>query len=184
MKRTALHHQHQSAGVIWANRHGWEIPAFFLGAEQEAAHARTGVGISDTSYLQKFEIQEVQPDSWKLGSKRYLVIGEPPIGGCPGGWDITSVYSAFRLIGPKSRDVLRKLTSLNVSDSSLPSHSCGQANVAHVHTILLREDLGMLLSYTMLISREYSESVWESVRHAGREFNIVPLGVDAVDLLR
>ena len=184
MKHTALHHYHRSAGAIWTNRHGWEVPARFLSAEEEATFTRAGVGMSDISYLQKVEVPEPQPGSWKLGSKRHLLIGEPPIENYAGGWDVTSVYSAFRLLGPKTRDVLRKLTSLNVSDPSLPNRACGQTSVAHIHAILLREDLGALLSYTLLTSREYGESVWESILHAGREFKIVPIGVDALDLLR
>ena len=184
MKHTALHHCHQSAGATWANRHGWEVPGFFVGAEKEAASARIGVGISDVSFLQKLEARVARAGSWKLGSKRYLIIGEPPIENPSGGWDVTGVYSAFRLVGPQSRDVLRKVTSLNVSDTTLANGSCGQANLAHVHAILLREDLGPHLSYVILISREYGESVWESLLHAGHEFHIVPIGVEAVGLLR
>jgi glycine cleavage system aminomethyltransferase T len=184
MKQTALRHCHQSAGATWAHRHGWEIPAFFVGAEKEAAGARLGVGIADVSYLGKFEARESQAGSWKLGSKRYLIVGEPPIENPSGGLDVTGVYSAFRMIGPQSRDVLRKVTSLNVCDPSLANGSCGQANLAHVHAILLRDDLGPQLSFIVLVSREYGESTWESILHAGEEFHIVAMGVEALELLR
>src|ERR1700681_1557227 len=115
MKLTVFHHHHQSAGATWTTRHGWEIPAFFAGAEEEATRVRSGVGISDVSFLQKFEGQEAQTGSWQLGSKRHLIIGEPPIETPPGGLDITSVYAAFRLAGPQSRDVLRKLMPANLA---------------------------------------------------------------------
>ena len=54
----------------------------------------------------------------------------------------TSVFAQFLLAGPRSRDVLRKLTSLNVSASALPDLACGQASLAHVRAIILRQDLG------------------------------------------
>src|SRR2546421_11992844 len=91
MKRTALYHHHQSAGATWTHRYDWEIPAFFRGVEEEAARVRIGVGVSDVSFLQKFEAPAAQIGSWKLGSTRHLIIGEPPIKTPPGGWDITSV---------------------------------------------------------------------------------------------
>jgi glycine cleavage system aminomethyltransferase T len=184
MKRTAVHHWHRLAGATWIGRHGWEIPAFFAGPEEDAAGARAGAGLADVSYLQKVEFVEAQPGAWKLGSKRYLVVGEPPTGTLRGGLDVTSVYSAFRLVGPHSRDVLRKVTSLNVSGTSLANGKGAQASVAHVHAIVLHDDLGPLPAYIILVSREYGESVWESILHAGEEFHIAPIGVQALELLR
>src|SRR5258708_30867824 len=103
MYLTALHKHPESGGATWTTRDGWEIPAFLGGAEKEATRVRSGVGISDVSFLRKFEGPEAQTGSWKLGSKRHLIIGEPPIETPPGGLDITSVYAAFRLAGPQSR---------------------------------------------------------------------------------
>jgi glycine cleavage system aminomethyltransferase T len=96
---------------------------------------------------------------------------------------VTSVYAQFLLAGPRSCDILRKLTSLNLSDGSLPDFSCGQSRVAHVRAIVLRKDIGKLPAYHLLVSREYGESVWESVLHAGKEFNLSPFGLEAQQLL-
>jgi heterotetrameric sarcosine oxidase gamma subunit len=86
--------------------------------------------------------------------------------------DVTSVYAQFLLAGPRSRDVLRKLTSLNVSDRKLPNLACAQASLAHVHALVLRQDLDRVPAFQLLITRDYAESVWESVLHAGAEFGI------------
>lgn len=98
--------------------------------------------------------------------------------------DVTSVYAQFLLAGPCCRHVLSKLTSLNLSESSLPDLSCGQSSLAHVRAIILRKDLEGIPAYHLLVSWEYGESVWESVRHAGQEFHLSPFGLQAQQLLK
>ncbi len=121
-----------------------------------------------------------------LGPSNLLVTGDADAGGdLPGVWatDVTSVFAQFLLAGPRSRDVLRKLTSLNVSGSALPDLACGQASVAHVRAIILRQDLGNESAFHLLVSREYAESVWDSLLHAGHEFHVAPFGLKALQTL-
>jgi len=98
--------------------------------------------------------------------------------------DVSSVYTQFLLAGPRSRDILRKLTSLNVSDRSLPDLACGQSSLAHVRAIVVRKDISGVSAYHLLVSREYGESVWDSVLHAGEEFKISLFGLQAQQLLK
>lgn len=98
--------------------------------------------------------------------------------------EVTSVYAQFLLAGPCCRQVLGKLTSLNLSETSLPDLACGQSRVAHVHAIILRHDLDGIPAYQLLVSREYGESVWDSVLHAGHEFHLAPFGLQAHQLLK
>ena len=98
--------------------------------------------------------------------------------------DVTSVYSHLLLAGPRCRQVLAKLTSLNLSERSLPNLSCGQASLAHVRAVVLRKDLDSLPAYHLLVSREYGESVEDSVLHAGHEFHLSPFGLQAQQLLK
>jgi glycine cleavage system aminomethyltransferase T len=95
--------------------------------------------------------------------------------------DVTSVYAQFLLAGPRSREILRKLTSLNVPD--LDNLSCGQANLAHVHCVVLRNDLENMSAFHLLVSREYGESVWEAVMQAGNEFQLTQFGLAAFEML-
>lgn len=143
----------------------------------------SGVGLADISYRAKFE-SKIRPERlwWRLSSSLYLAIGEPPLDPPLEAVDVTSVYANLFLAGPHSRDVLAKLTSLDCQ--ALPNQSCGQASVAHAHAIVLREDLNSLPAFHLLISREYAESVWESILHAGHEFHLQPFGLQALQLLR
>ena len=97
--------------------------------------------------------------------------------------DVTSAYAAFLLAGPRSRDILRKLTSLNVSDTALANLSCGQASLAHVHARILRQDFPQCPAFVLMVSREYGESVWDSLLHAGEEFHLTPFGLRAHEIL-
>jgi glycine cleavage system aminomethyltransferase T len=98
--------------------------------------------------------------------------------------EVTSVYAQLLLAGPRSREVLSKLTSLNLSENARGNLTGAQANVAHVHAIVLRQDLAGILAYHLLVGRDYGESVWESVLHAGHEFQITPFGLQALRQLQ
>ena len=79
--------------------------------------------------------------------------------------------------------MLSKLTSLNASERSLPNHSSRQASVADVGAIILRNDVDGIPAVHVLVSREYAESVWDSIVHAGHEFHLAPFGLRAQRLL-
>jgi glycine cleavage system aminomethyltransferase T len=194
--------------------HGWQIPASFTATEDEAARTRESSGLADVSWMSKFNLQghglksppALGPEAflWVLGRLHCLVTCEPPADHAVRerlrqfqnvGTDrslplpiyvteVTSVYAQLLLAGPRSGEVLNKLTSLNLSGSLREDLTCAQANVAHVHAIVLRQDLKMAPAYHLLVSREYGESVWESVLHAGHEFHITPFGLQAQQLLQ
>ena len=122
-----------------------------------------------------------QGQAWRLGRRHVLLTCDPTARAAalaslenlsPPVYvtDVTSVYKQFLLAGPRGRDVLRKLTSLNVS--KLPDLACAQASLAHVHALVLRQDLGSVPAFHLLTTRDYAESVWESLLHAGAEFGI------------
>jgi len=185
MKRSGLFYFHQRQGANFMEYRGWELPAFFSSPEQEAALVRENVGLADQSHLLKFDLQkEPELNGWRLGANHYLMIAEPPLDRPPGAIDISSVYACFLLAGPRSRDVLSKLTSLNISNAALLNLSCAQTSLAHAHAILMRDDIASILAFYLLVSRDYAESVWESMIHAGREFHLRPFGLMALRSLR
>jgi glycine cleavage system aminomethyltransferase T len=185
MKRSALFHHHEHSGATIGEYHGWQLPSFFTAPEAEAAHVSNVVGLADISYRAKFETaMEPARRGWRLSQGRYLSIGDPPLAAPEGAVEVTSVYANLLLAGPRSRDVLSKLTSLNTSEQRLPSGSCVQAGVGHVHCIVLREDLPRVPAYHLLVTRDYAESFWDALLHAGHEFPLRPFGFEALERLR
>jgi heterotetrameric sarcosine oxidase gamma subunit len=158
------------------------LPAFFVSPEQEAAQIRKSVGLSDLSYLSKFDLPaKPEQRSWCLAARHYLILGAAS--NLPEGIDVSSVYAALRLVGPNSREVLTKLSSLNVSATALPNFGCAQASLAHIPGIFLREDIGAILAFHLLITREYAESAWKAILRAGHEFHLCPSGVESLHSL-
>ena len=79
-----------------------------------------------------------------------------------------------------------RLTAIDVEPEALPDRSAVQGGVAHVHTILLRADLGApagVPGYWLLVAREYGEYLWDTVLHAGQRLGIAPFGASALDAL-
>lgn len=194
--------------------YGWKVPSSFAAPADEAARTRQSVGLADVSWMSKFNLQgrglknppDLGPEAflWPLGQRQYLLTCEPPaavavrermkqfqtVGPDPSSppafyvTGVTSVYAQLLLAGPRSRDVLNKLTSLNLSSNLRDDLTCAQANVTHVHAIILRKDLAALPAFHLLVGRECGESVWESVLHAGNEFEITPFGLEAHKLMQ
>jgi glycine cleavage system aminomethyltransferase T len=185
MKRSALFHSHERSGAMFGLYDGWQLPSLFSTREAEAALVTTVVGLGDVSYRVKFETAtEPARNGWRLGDGRFLIIGDPPLATPPGGIDVTSVYANLLLAGPRSRDVLAKVSSLDTSDQRLPNSCVAQASVAHVHCIVLRSDLPQVPAYHLLVARDYAESFWEALLHAGQEFPLRPFGLEALERLR
>ncbi len=61
--------------------------------------------------------------------------------------DVTSIYSAILLAGPKSREVLQKLTTLNVNDKAMPEGAARQTRLAHVNATILRNKGFLILEH-------------------------------------
>jgi glycine cleavage system aminomethyltransferase T len=184
MKRSALHSAHSNAGATFGEYSGWELPAYFVSPEQEAAQIHKSVGLSDLSYLSKFDLRsKPEQKSWRLAATHYLVLDEGSNPSPLESIDVSSVYAAFRLVGPNSREVLTKLSSLNVSATALPNFGCAQASLAHIPGIFLREDIGATLAFYLLITREYAESAWKAILQAGHEFGLCPCGLKALHSL-
>ena len=98
--------------------------------------------------------------------------------------DVTSGRTGIALVGPRSRDVLVKLTALDVAPERLPDARCAQTAVARVAALVVRHALDGLPAYEVYVARDLGEYVWEAALDAGAEFAIAPGGWTAYTRLR
>jgi sarcosine oxidase subunit alpha len=98
--------------------------------------------------------------------------------------NLTSALAAVQLVGPRSRELLRKLTALDLSPPQFADLTCAQGSVAKVHALVVRADLEPELAYEVYCGREFGEYLWDTLRDAGQEFGAVPFGVATQRLLR
>lgn len=196
MKYTPLFRAHREAGArLEPLTEGWAIPLSYEDTREEARRIRESVGLADWSWITKIDLQgpglrgaAAGPGFrlWPLGKLHALATCQPSRKPELDEWiasrrvyatDVTGGYANLIVAGPRARDVLRKLTSLDLDRP-------GQASVAHAHAIVVPEDLGEVAAYQVLVGRDYGESVWRSVLHAGEEFQLRPVGIEAVRLLK
>jgi aminomethyltransferase len=99
--------------------------------------------------------------------------------------DLSDAYTQLAIQGPRAADVLQKLTDANLSTIKnywfTRGTVCGLANRLIARTGYTGED-----GFEIYVPGDTttSESVWNAVIEAGREFGIVPCGLGARNTLR
>lgn len=104
--------------------------------------------------------------------------------GCIHLTNLTSVLAAVQLVGPRSFELLRKLTALDLSPDQFPDLRCAQGGVAKIQALVVRADVGRTLAYEVYCGREFGEYLWDTLRDAGQEFGVTPFGLAAQRSLR
>ena len=85
----------------------------------------------------------------------------------------------MQIAGPCSRDLLRKLTALDLRPVQFPDLSCAQGSLASIHALVIRADMQTHLSYQVSCRREFGAYLWEVLLDAGQEFGALPVGMAA-----
>jgi sarcosine oxidase subunit alpha len=98
--------------------------------------------------------------------------------------NVTGAYAAVNVAGPRARDLLRKLTSIDLGTKAFPYMACAQGEVAGVPSFLMRIGFVGETGWEIHAPAEYGESLWDALLEAGREFDARAFGVEAQRLLR
>jgi len=106
------------------------------------------------------------------------------------GWDfhivnLTEVYGAINLAGPRAREVFQKITDTNLSNEAFPFMGYREFTLKDTVPVRVMR-LGFVgeLSYEIHIPASYTQTVWEWLLGAGEEFGICPFGLEAQNALR
>ncbi len=98
--------------------------------------------------------------------------------------NLTGARSAINLAGRYSRDVLSKLTDLDLSSVAFPYLAVREAQIQEIPVVLMRVGFVGEWGYEIHVAAEYSPALWDLVLEAGLEYDIRPFGVEAQRLLR
>ena len=96
----------------------------------------------------------------------------------------TGARSAINLAGPYAREVLAKLTDLDLSSSAFPYLGVRQATVAGIPALLMRVGFVGEWGYEIHAAADCAIALWDALLEAGAEYGIIPFGVAAQRLLR
>ena len=109
-------------------------------------------------------------EAYRLTPTRSIVFGRNPEGEA---LDVTGGWGTLALIGPNARDIIQKITAVDVRDVTLPVLSCCQGPVFGVNTLFGRFER----HYELHVCSDSVEFLQEVVLDAGAEFNLQPAGL-------
>lgn len=98
--------------------------------------------------------------------------------------DITEEYACLALWGPKARDVLKKLTSDDVSNEAHPYLVTKPVTVNGVEVLAQRVSYAGELGWELYIPTNRAMMVWDMLIEAGKEFGMELGGYKVLDPLR
>jgi 4-methylaminobutanoate oxidase (formaldehyde-forming) len=90
--------------------------------------------------------------------------------------EMTSAYAVINVIGPKSRDLLQKLTNADISNEGFPFGTCKKFTVGYAPIISFRVTYVGELGYELYIPTEFAVHVYESLWEAGQDLGIKNAG--------
>jgi len=105
-------------------------------------------------------------------------------GWCAHVTNVTADFAALNLAGPRARDVLKKLTEVDISPSAFKYMQCVEGQVAGVPAVLLRIGFVGETGWEIHYPAAYGEYLWDELMETGNEFGIRCFGVEAQRILR
>ena len=98
--------------------------------------------------------------------------------------DITSGLCGVAIVGPRTQELMSRITDVNTSPAALPNLHCVQSRFADVQGLLLRRDVNGIAMYQLYAGREFGEYLWETLVETSTELAGGPAGTHALLSLR
>ena len=98
--------------------------------------------------------------------------------------DITGALAAVNVAGPRARELMTRLTDLDVSNEALSYLDARQGKIAGVPSLVLRIGFVGELGYELHFPSPYGEFVWDTILERGEDLGIRPFGLEPQRILR
>ena len=98
--------------------------------------------------------------------------------------NLSARYGTLIVVGPKSRELLSRLTSAGLSNAAFPWLSMRSVEIGYTRAVALRVNYMGELGWELHIPAEHLLSVYDLLWEAGAEFGIRDFGLYAMDSLR
>jgi dimethylglycine dehydrogenase len=147
------------------NEAGKLIGDFTLANLGDDAFLLIGSGIAEDYHMRWFETHLPDDDSVSFDCLNLGLVG-------------------LSIAGPRSRDVLQKLTHLDLSDPALPFMGIVEIDLGMAPVILGRVSYTGDLGFELWMKPEYQRYLFDLIMEAGSEFGITLFGLRALNALR
>lgn len=98
---------------------------------------------------------------------------------------LTDQWAGMAVAGPDSRAVLQKVISdLPFADDEFGFMAVGEGALGNMPVLIARLSFSGELAYEVFTPSHNGQAVWEAIMSAGREFDIIPYGTEALGTLR
>jgi heterotetrameric sarcosine oxidase gamma subunit len=98
--------------------------------------------------------------------------------------NVTSAYSVLNIQGPKSRDLLSRVTNADMSNEAFPFLALQEIDIGYAPVLALRVSYVGELGWELYIPTEFSLHVFDLLVEAGRDVGLVFAGLQALETLR
>ena len=97
---------------------------------------------------------------------------------------LSADWVGFNIAGPNARDILARLTNVEVSNDALPFFSSAHISVAGIDCFVMRVSYSGELGYEIYTEEGNQTALWDALMEAGTELGIRPVGVLALHAMR
>ncbi|MBC8241448.1 MAG: sarcosine oxidase subunit alpha, partial [Alphaproteobacteria bacterium] len=97
---------------------------------------------------------------------------------------VTEEWCGMAVAGPKSRELLSRVTDIDMSDEAFPFMGVMEGNICGVPGRIYRISFSGELAYEVGAPADWGRHVWEGLMEAGKELNVAPYGTEAMSILR
>ena len=98
--------------------------------------------------------------------------------------DVTSGYAVLSLQGPRSREILARVTDADLSNEAFPFATSQEIDIGYGRAVANRLTYVGELGWELHIPTEFAPGIFESVMAAGAELGLKPAGYHALEHLR
>jgi 4-methylaminobutanoate oxidase (formaldehyde-forming) len=98
--------------------------------------------------------------------------------------NITSGYAMLAVMGPKSRDLLSRLSDADLSNEAFPFATAQRIDVAYARPLALRISYVGELGWELYIPVDFATGVFDALVKEGKNFDLKWVGLHALDSLR
>jgi glycine cleavage system aminomethyltransferase T/glycine/D-amino acid oxidase-like deaminating enzyme len=98
--------------------------------------------------------------------------------------DVTSAFGTLAVMGPRSRELLARLTDADLSSAAFPHASAQRIDLGWAHALAVRVSFVGELGWELYPATESVETVYDLVLEAGADLGLRHAGYHALDSLR
>jgi len=98
--------------------------------------------------------------------------------------DVTPMYAMLALMGPKSRELLQKVSTADLSNAAFPFGTAREIDIGYATLRANRLTYVGELGWELYVPVEFAVGVYERLMQAGRDLGLVNAGYYAVESLR